>query len=369
MNRSRGRYKSVPFQVKWQHCSTARPVVFLPAEARASPKPVGKNNRSEYMATDPYQTLGIGKQASQDEISKAYRKLAREYHPDMNPDDETAKKKFQEVQSAFDVLGDEKKRKMYDRYGAGFESMGGGGPRPGGWPGGGGAGGANADFDFSDLFGGGAGAGAAGGGFADLFKHFSPGESGTRGRRSRQPQPGADLEYELTVPFATAVNGGEASISLRRASGKNETLSVKIPAGIDDGQKIRLLGQGEQSHDGGPAGDILVKVVVAPHPHFQRTGKRLDVTVPVTLAEAIEGAKIETPTPHGTITLTIPPGTSGGKKLRLRGQGVKPAKGDPGDLYAEIQIVLPQGLTDQQTQQLADIARSDATNPRDELRW
>jgi len=321
------------------------------------------------MATDPYRTLGVDKAASQDEISKAYRKLARQYHPDMNPEDETAKKKFQEVQTAFDVLGDEKKRKMYDRYGAGFESMGGGGPSPGGWPGGGGAGGPNVDFDINDLFGGGAGPGAAGGGFADLFKHFSPGGGGPGGRARSQPQPGNDLEYELTVPFATAVKGGEASISLRRASGKNETISVKIPAGIDDGQKIRLRGQGEDSPNGGPAGDILVKVRTAPHPYFTRSGKRLDVTVPVTLAEAVEGAKIETPTPHGTITLTIPPGTSSGKRLRVRGQGVKPAKGEAGDLFAEIKIVLPQGLTEEQTKQLADLARTDVTNPRDELRW
>lgn len=320
------------------------------------------------MATDPYQTLGVDKSASQDEISKAYRKLARQYHPDMNPDDETAKKKFQEVQLAFDVLGDEKKRKMYDRYGAGFESMGGGGPRPGGWPGGG-AGGPNVEFDINDLFGGGGGPGAAGGGFADLFKHFSAGGGSPGGRARSQPQPGSDLEYELTVPFATAVKGGEASISLRRGSGKNETISVKIPAGIDDGQKIRLRGQGEESPNGGPAGDILVKVRTAPHPYFTRSGKRLDVTVPVTLAEALEGAKIETPTPHGTITLTIPPGTSSGKRLRVRGQGVKPAKGDAGDLYAEIKIVLPQGLSEEQTKQLADLARTDGTNPREELRW
>ncbi len=322
------------------------------------------------MATDPYQTLGVDRNASKEDISKAYREFARKYHPDLNPDDESAKQKFQEVQSAFDVLGDEKKRKMYDRYGAGFESMGGGrtGPRPQGWPGGGG----NVEFDLNDLFGGGAAGGAAGpggaGGFADLFKHFSRG-GGTQAPPRGPSERGSDLEYELKVPFATAVKGGTASVSLRRGSGKNETISVKIPAGIDDGKKIRLRGQGEESPFGGPAGDILITVRVAPHPSFTRNGKRLDITVPVTLAEAVEGAKIEVPTPHGTISVTIPSNTSSGKKLRLRGQGVRPVNGEPGDLYATVEIVLPENLTDEQRQQLVKLAKSDTRNPRGQLRW
>ncbi len=316
------------------------------------------------METDPYQTLGVDRGASQEEISKAYRELARKYHPDLNPDDESAKKHFQAVQSAFDVLGDEKKRKMYDRYGAGYESMGSGtGPRPQGWPAGESG---NVEFDLNDLFGGGGADGGAGG-FADLFKHFSRG--GTQAPSRPREQRGADLEYELTVPFATAVNGGKASVSLRRASGKNETISVKIPAGIEDGKKIRLRGQGEQSPTGGPAGDILITVRVAPHPCFTRSGKRLDVTVPVTLAEAVEGAKIDVPTPHGTVSVAIPPNTSSGKKLRLRGQGVKPASGEPGDLYADIQIVLPSGLNDEQRAQLVELAKSDTRDPRGQLQW
>lgn len=325
------------------------------------------------MPTDPYKTLGVDRKASHEEISKAYRQLARKYHPDLNPDDESAKKKFQEVQSAFDVLGDEKKRKMFDRYGAGFESMGAGpggaGPRPHGWPGGG-AGGSHVEFDLNDLFGaGGAAGGAAGGGFADLFKHFGGGGGGRGTQAPPRQQRGDDLTYELTVPFNTAVKGGEASVSLRRGSGKNETISVKIPAGIDDGKKIRLKGQGEESHFGGPPGDILITVRVASHPYFTRDGKRLDVMVPITLAEAIEGAKIDVPTPHGTVAVTIPPGTSSGKKLRLRGQGVKPANGDPGDLYAEMQIVLPDNLTDEQKSELVSLAKHDTRNPRSDLRW
>lgn len=321
------------------------------------------------MAANPYQTLGVERSASNEEISKAYRELARKYHPDLNPDDETAKKKFQEIQSAFDTLSDEKKRKMYDRYGAGFESMGGGGGAgPQGWPPGGGSG--NYDFDLNDLFGGGAVGGGrpqGGGGFADLFKHFGGGNP--RQTQPRQAPRGADLQYELTVPFNTAVNGGEASVALQRGNGKHETISVKIPAGIEDGKKIRLRGQGESSPMGGQAGDILITVRVASHPCFTRTGRRLDVTAPITLAEAVEGAKIDVPTPRGAIAVTIPPGTSGGKRLRLRGQGVKPATGDPGDLYVEVQIVLPADLTDDQRTQLVEIAKNDKRNPRADLRW
>ncbi|WP_145249199.1 DnaJ C-terminal domain-containing protein [Aeoliella mucimassa] len=317
------------------------------------------------MAADPYQTLGVNRKATQEEINKAYRDLARKYHPDLHPDDESAKKKFQDVQAAFDILNDEKKRKMYDRYGAGFEQMGAGGAGPQGWPGSAARGG-QYDFDFNELFGGGGGAPGMGGGFADLFRNFSRGAQGTA-----QPdvKRGQDLEYDLTIPFATAVKGGEASVSLRRGStGKNETISVKIPAGIEDGKKIRLRGQGEPGHMGLP-GDLLIKVRVAPHPYFKRSGKRLDIQLPVKLAEAVEGAKIDVPTPHGTVTISIPPGTSSGKKLRLRGQGVKPASGEPGDLYAEVQIILPDNMTEEERTKIAAIVQRDQRNPRADLRW
>lgn len=320
------------------------------------------------MAADPYKVLQVDKNASQADISKAYRQLARKYHPDLNPDDEAAKKKFQEVQSAFDILGDEKKRKQYDRFGHGFDNMGGGGGhRP--WPGtGAGQGSQEFDFDLNDLFGaaGAGGRGAGPGGFADLFKNFTRG-GGTQSAEPQAPAKGADLDYRLTVPFATAVNGGQASVSVRRPSGKVETISVKIPAGIESGKKIRLRGQGETSPLGGQAGDLLIAVDVAPHPHFRRQGSRLDVVVPITLAEALAGGAIEVPTPKGTITLKVPPGTSGGKKLRVRGHGVQTQA--PGDLYAEIRIVLPEGLTDEQRQQLVELAKTDTTNPRGELQW
>jgi DnaJ-class molecular chaperone len=319
------------------------------------------------MAQDPYATLGVERSASPEDIQKAYRKLARKYHPDMNPDDASAKTKFQEVQLAFEILSDPDKRKRYDQYGNAYEQMGGGPGGPGGprpqWTYS--TGPQTYPFDLGDLFGGEA-AEDAGGGFADIFKQFRRGGGGQR----RPPAArGADLKHELTVPFNTAVLGGEAALSIRRADGNVETIKVKIPAGIDDGKRIRLRGQGEEGEGGAPAGDVLLTIHVSPHPYFKRTGNRLDVRVPVTLAEAATGAKIDVPTPQGTIALSIPPGTSSGKRLRIKGHGVRPKNGPAGDLFAEIQIVLPSDLTDDERKKLAEITAGRPANPRAELRW
>ncbi|HMO85869.1 MAG TPA: J domain-containing protein, partial [Lacipirellulaceae bacterium] len=313
------------------------------------------------MSDDYYEILGIARSASAEDVRKAYRQLARKYHPDLNPDDSQAKQKFQEVQAAFDVLNDPKKREMYDRYGAAYEaaSRGGGGAGPRPWPGGAGPMPEGVEINFEDLFGGGGG----GGGFADLFRQFGNRSRGG-GRRAAPPTRGADLEHELTVPLATAVLGGEAQIAVRRGDGTVETIHVKIPAGIDEGKKIRLRGQGEPSPAGGAAGDIIIRIHVAPHPHFRRTGKRLDVVAPITLAEALRGAKIDVPTPHGVITLTVPPGSSSGSRLRVRGQGVKAGSGPAGDLFAELQVIIPQGLTEADREQLAAIADKYPENPR-----
>lgn len=320
------------------------------------------------MADDYYSTLGVSRDASAADIQKAYRKLARKYHPDMNPDDKDAKKKFQEVQTAFDVLSDNKKREMYDRYGSSFESMG-RGPQPGqGYSGGGGPAFDFGDVDLSQIFGGGAGAaGGGGGGFADMLNQFRRGG----GRKQAPPRRGADVEAELEIPFNTAVTGGETQIRLERPDGHIETIAVKIPAGIEDGKKIRLRGQGESTGRGTP-GDLLITVHIAAHPYFQRRGKNLDVTVPVTLAEAALGAKVDVPTPKGTISLRVPPGTSSGAKLRIKGHGVVSKNGEAGDLYAEIQIVIPKNL-DSKSQEL--IRQLDAEwqqqplDPRHDLRW
>jgi DnaJ-class molecular chaperone len=331
------------------------------------------------MAVDHYATLGVTKIATPEEIQKAYRKLARKYHPDMNPNDATAKKKFQEVQSAFEVLSDPDKRKRYDQFGADFESMGGfpggpsGGPRTWRYTTTGGPKGQPFDInDLGDLFGGAGVETEGGGGFADLFRNLGRGRGG---RRAPPAARGNDLKHDLTIPFNTAVVGGEAALTVQRQSGETETIRVKIPAGIEDGKKIRLRGQGVPGIGNAPAGDILLTIHVSPHPYFRRTGSRLDVRVPITLAEAAHGAKVDVPTPHGeegqpgVITLTVPPNTSSGKRLRIKGHGVRPANEPAGDLFAEIQVVLPDGLSDAERQQLAEISNRHSQQPRRELRW
>ncbi|MBN2216881.1 MAG: J domain-containing protein [Pirellulales bacterium] len=335
------------------------------------------------MAEDYYKTLGVRRDASQTEIQNAYRDLARKYHPDLNPDNEDAKRKFQQIQAAYDVLNDQKKRDLYDRYGSSFESMGAGGPQGQGYAGwGGGPGGGYAryteePFDFNQFFGERYGAspgeatGGAGGGFAEFFRQFQQGAGPQTSRgRTRQPRRGRDIQHEITVPLTMAVTGGKAQLSVRRASGKTETITITIPAGIEDGKKIRLRGQGEPGSSGSPAGDILLTVRVATHPCFQQRGKHLHLKVPVTLAEAALGAKIDVPTPKGTVTLQIPPATSSGAKLRIKGHGVETRHEGAGDLIAEIQIMLPKQFDDESRRMIEQIAqRAGQPNPRTGLRW
>lgn len=327
------------------------------------------------MAEDYYQVLGVPRNASQAEIQKAYRDLARKYHPDMNPDDKTAKKRFQKVQAAFDVLNDPQKREMYDRYGSSFETMGAGGPRGGAswgtWPGGGArtaSGGPGfEDVDFGQFFGERFGADPTGG-FASFFDQFQRGAGTRKGPRQRG-RKGADLAYEMSVPFATAVLGGDVQLSVARGPGVPEILSVKIPPGIEEGKKLRLAGQGEPGDRGAPAGDLILTVHVEPHPFFQRRQKNLHLRVPVTLGEAAAGAAIDIPTPKGTVALHVPPGTSSGAKLRVRGYGIASQSGSAGDLIAEIQIVLPKNLDAAAREMLTQIDQRYPQNPRANLRW
>ncbi len=314
------------------------------------------------MQEDYYKILEVGRGASQADIEQAYRRLARKHHPDLNPDDKTAKEKFQKVQHAFEVLKDPQKRELYDRYGSSFESMGAGGPgaqpftgsAPEGF-----------EFDFSQFFGERFGSGGGGArSFEDLFGGVRRGQPRPHPRRMR----GRDIRHELKIPFNSAVMGGEAQISVRRSDNRIENIHVKIPAGIDDGQTIRLRGQGEASPEGtGESGDILITVRVSPHPCFRRSGNNLELRVPVSIAEASLGAKVEIPSPTGVITLTVPPATSSGARLRIKGHGVR--SHPPGDLLAEIQVVLPEQL-DQDGQEIVRRLDQQYQNPpRRDLKW
>jgi curved DNA-binding protein len=321
------------------------------------------------MADDHYQTLGVPRTASAEEIRKAYRELARKYHPDLHPDDESAKEKFKKVQAAFDVLNDPSKREMYDRYGSAFEGVAGGGPGAGwggaagpgaGFPGGGFQGG---EIDLESLFGG-------AGGFGDIFGRATGGKAKRSRQRTRQV-PGEDVTARIQIPFRLAIDGGKTDVRVDRG-GTAETISVTIPQGLPDGARMRLRGQGLAGSGGAAAGDLILDVAVEPHAAFRRDGDTLELTLPVTLAEAIEGAKVDVPTPWGTIALRIPPRTSGGRKLRAAGMGVRHANGAKGDLIAEVQIVLPDAADPAALDALLEAAKAaerTATNPRAQLRW
>lgn len=319
------------------------------------------------MAADYYKTLGVSREATQDEIQKAYYKLARKYHPDLNPNKKQAKEKFQEVQAAFDVLKDPEKRELYDRYGQSFEQYRQAGA--GAYPGAGQAGGGFDDFTefFGERYGNG---GAGGSPFEDIFAQFRAAQGRSKGRPAgRTAAPRSEPASEITIPFKTSILGGEQTVTLTRGDGRTEIITVKIPAGIDEGQKIRLRGQGDMYSDG-TVGDLLLIIHVASHKWFSRKERDLIVKVPITLAEAVDGAKIDVPTPGGAVSLTIPPGTSSGTKLRIKGQGVPATKGKPaGDLLAEIHIKLPRNLDAAAQQAIREIGARFPLDPRQDFAW
>ncbi|QDT10045.1 DnaJ C-terminal domain-containing protein [Planctomycetes bacterium K23_9] len=316
------------------------------------------------MSEDLYEVLGLKRDASKDDIKKAHRKLALKFHPDKNPDDKVAADRFKRVQEAYDVLNDEDKRAAYDRYGADFEKIRGTQWNPE-------AGGAGFEgLDIEQIFGGRGRGGRGGGvefegGFSDFFEQMMGGGQGRGGRpQSRQapPQKGANLRHELELPLELSITGGETEFYVN-----GEKLSVTIPPGVASGAKMRLREQGTPSPNGGPRGDLILLIKISDHPHFRRMGQNLELKLPVTIGEAMLGAKIEVPTPAGTVALTIPPGTSSGKRLRLKGQGVKNKAGKAGDLIVEVQIQLP-AVIDEASQDL--IRKFSEANPqslRDDL--
>ena len=277
---------------------------------------------------DYYEILGVSRNATQDEIKKAYRKLARKYHPDLNPGDKQAEEKFKEIQEAYEILGDPEKRKKYDQFGtADFEGF-----NFGDFTGSGGTYYKTYSFDFGD--------------FSSIFEDILGG--GFKKKRSdgfhttgfdfNIPQKGADIEAELEIDFIDSILGGEKLIYI-----KGSPIKVKIPEGIKNGQKIRLSGKGEPGINGGPNGDLYIKIKVRKDPKYHREGDDLYLKFPISITEAYFGGVIEVNTIKGKIKLKLPPRTNTGKKFRIRGKGVKnPKTKISGDLYIEPYIVLPE---------------------------
>ncbi len=314
---------------------------------------------------DYYEVLGVKRDAGEAQIKSAYRKLARKFHPDVNkaPD---ASDKFKEATEAYDVLSDPQKRKTYDQFGHAGPGAGFGGPGPGGgrtYSYSGGPGGA---VNFEDILNDAGGRGGFGGmSLEDIMEALG----GGRGRRrSRAPQRGNDAEYEMRLEFLQAVRGATTTLRLQQPDGTVETITVKIPPGVHEGSRIRLRGKGEQGPDG--PGDLYIVTHVAEHPYFRREGDDLYVEVPIGIDEAALGATVEVPTLEGTTKVKIPPGTSSGTKLRLRGKGVQTAGGaGPGDQYVSIKIVAPKELSPRGAQLLREFQQAEKFDPRSGVPW
>jgi curved DNA-binding protein len=315
---------------------------------------------------DLYAVLGVPKTAEADALKKAYRKLAGQLHPDKNPGNKGAEERFKKVNHAYDVLGDAKKRKLYDEFGEeglreGFDAervrayRGWAGRQPAGGPGREGFGGGQT-FDPDDLFGGGAG----GANIGDLFGDFMG-----RSRRQRGPAKGPDLESEVTIDFASAVRG--ATLELRPQGTLGVPVTVRIPPGADEGSRVRIPGQGGPSPNGGARGDLVLTVHVTPHAFFRREGDDLHLDLPVTVAEAYNGAKIRVPTIDTPVTMKVAPGTQSGQVVRLRGKGVA-RKGRPaGDLYVHFLIHIPTTRSDDIEKLVEGLAAFQEEDPRRDI--
>lgn len=370
---------------------------------------------------DYYKVLGVERTATADEIKKAYRRLARKYHPDVNPGDKSAEEQFKKLQEAFDVLGDAKKREVYDRYGTYSDQMNDAAGQPGGFGFGG--------FDFGNF---------GGGSFTDIFSELFGNKQRGGGTatssnfnvHAQSQQRGADIEYPLSLTFEEAVQGMTASINVShneacgrcngtgnmsgqsqpcarcQGSGKivnqngklqfktvcpdcqgtgqrrvpcpvcagrsivaqNEVVKVRIPAGVDTGSRVRVPNKGHAGLMGGPSGDLYIITKVGEHSYFTRKGDNIYCTIPVTVPEAAIGAKIEVPTIEGKAVLRIPPGTQSGQKFRLREKGVPSLRGNArGDQYVEVRIILPKIISEDTKALLREYSRLNPENPRKEM--
>jgi curved DNA-binding protein len=321
---------------------------------------------------DYYATLGVKKDASQDDIQKAYRKLARKFHPDVNKAPE-AEVKFKEIGEAYEVLKDADKRQKYDQYGSAWKRAQQTGAPPPGWEG--------IHFDFGDLggMGGMGGQGGFGGGeFSSFFEMLFGGGPGRRGGARGAGfgagfgqdfrSAGNDTEATIALSLEEAVRGGKREITLTDPStGQRKTLSVKIPEGVRAGQRIRLGGQGQLGMGGGPAGDLYLKIEIEPDPRFRVEGSNLHTTVPVAPWEAALGGDAEVQTLDGTVRVKIPAGSSSGRKIRLRGRGLPQAGGsigEKGDLLAEVRIVIPEQLSARERELFEQLAEASSFRAR-----
>src|SRR5712692_3344480 len=331
---------------------------------------------------DYYEVLGVSKTATEDEIKQTYRKLARKYHPDVNPGDKSAEEKFKEINEAYEVLSDADKRKKYDRLGQNWKAGEEFRPPPN-WESG-----VNVEYgDFGDLF----GAGRGSSGFSDFFESLFGGRRSARGGAGFAMR-GQDIEAEIPLTLEEAHRGGTRSITLQsietcpdcHGSGikdgktpcptchgagvirRPKTLEVTIPAGVRDGSVIRLAGQVEPGGNGAAAGDLFLRVRIQPHRLFTIAGgDDVQVELPVAPWEAALGAKVMVPTLDGTVEMKIPPGAQGGQRLRLRGQGLNRRGGGRGDEYAKIKIVIPPKLAPKEKELFEKLAAESRFNARD----
>lgn len=306
---------------------------------------------------DPYDILGVSRTASQDDIKKAYRRLAKQYHPDRNPNDKTAEQRFKEVHAAYEVLGDPQRRAQYDRFGAG-------GPAPDvhTWTSSGGVPFGDVSFGFDSL-------GDLTGIFEQFFNRGSAAGTRRRATGRRSSARGPDIEHAVELSFEEAIHGAVRDVVLSGGPGQpEERIRFRVPPGVSEGQRVRIRGKGQEGPGG--RGDLMIRCHIRPHPYFQREGLDILLEAPLTFAEATLGASVEVPTLGGVTAVKIPPGTSSGTKLRLRDRGVRDERaGQTGDMYVIVRIVAPKDLSAHVKELVQKLDQELNHRPRENLGW